>query len=72
MCNKFSTLLDPEGCSGDYIGKGSQSSQGAEQGTSCSARWSSPKGMVVSKTFSGKYVKRKVALIGQMSRRDKS
>ncbi|RZR78175.1 hypothetical protein BHM03_00003445 [Ensete ventricosum] len=24
---KFSTLLDPEGCSGDYIGEGSQSSK---------------------------------------------
>ncbi|RWW13031.1 hypothetical protein GW17_00023279 [Ensete ventricosum] len=45
---------------------------GAEQDTSCSARRSSPKGMVVSETSSGKNVKRKVAPIGQISRRDKS
>ncbi|RZR99080.1 hypothetical protein BHM03_00028563 [Ensete ventricosum] len=44
----------------------------AEQSTSCSARRSSPKGMVVSETSSGKNVKRKVAPIGQISRRDKS
>ncbi|RWW02578.1 hypothetical protein GW17_00034324 [Ensete ventricosum] len=43
-----------------------------QQGTSCSARWSSPKGMVVSEISSGKYVKRKVASAGQISRRDKS
>ncbi|RRT37081.1 hypothetical protein B296_00048090 [Ensete ventricosum] len=42
-----------------------------EQGTSCSARRSSPKGMLVSETSSGKYVKRKVAPTGQISRRDK-
>ncbi|RRT47413.1 hypothetical protein B296_00002510 [Ensete ventricosum] len=45
---------------------------GAEQGKSCSARRSSPKAMVVSKTSSGKYVKRKVAPTGQISRKDKS
>ncbi|RWW17275.1 hypothetical protein GW17_00018803 [Ensete ventricosum] len=45
---------------------------GVEQGTSCSARRSSPKGMVVSETSSGKNVKRKVALTEQISRRDKS
>ncbi|RRT44000.1 hypothetical protein B296_00048211 [Ensete ventricosum] len=45
---------------------------GAEQGTSCSARLSSPKGMVVSETSSGKNVKRKVAPAGQISKRDKS
>ncbi|RRT52368.1 hypothetical protein B296_00027483 [Ensete ventricosum] len=45
---------------------------GAEQGTSCSARRSSPKGMVVFETSSGKYVKRKVAPAEQISRRDKS
>ncbi|RRT51221.1 hypothetical protein B296_00018731 [Ensete ventricosum] len=45
---------------------------GAEQGTSCSARRSSLKGMVVSETSSGKNAKRKVALIGQISRRDKA
>ncbi|RZR72207.1 hypothetical protein BHM03_00011165 [Ensete ventricosum] len=45
---------------------------GAEQGISCSARRSSPKGMVVSETSSGKNVKRKIAPIGQISRRDKS
>ncbi|RRT38743.1 hypothetical protein B296_00047936 [Ensete ventricosum] len=45
---------------------------GAEQGTSCSARRSSPKGMVVSETSSGENVKRKVAPTGQISRRDKS
>ncbi|RRT41025.1 hypothetical protein B296_00045927 [Ensete ventricosum] len=53
----FSTLLDLEGCSGDCIGEGSQSSKciyAAEQGTSCSARQSSPKGMVVFGTSSGK------------------
>ncbi|RRT73544.1 hypothetical protein B296_00010524 [Ensete ventricosum] len=44
---------------------------GAEKGTSCSARRSSLKGMVVSETSSGKYVKRKVAPAGQISRRDK-
>ncbi|RRT83288.1 hypothetical protein B296_00001344 [Ensete ventricosum] len=44
---------------------------GAEQGTSCSAR-SSPKGMVVSKTSSGKNEKRKVAPTRQISRRDMS
>ncbi|RWW16529.1 hypothetical protein GW17_00019590 [Ensete ventricosum] len=44
---------------------------GAEQGTSCSARRSSPKGMVVSETSSGKNVKRKVAPTGPISRRDK-
>ncbi|RWW71279.1 hypothetical protein BHE74_00021005 [Ensete ventricosum] len=43
-----------------------------QQGTSCSARWSSPKGMVVSEISSGKYVKRKVASAGQISKRDKS
>ncbi|RWV97390.1 hypothetical protein GW17_00039825 [Ensete ventricosum] len=72
---KFSTLLDPEGCSGDCIGEGSQSSRcicGVEQGTSCSARRSSSKGMLVSETSSGKYVKRKVAPTGQISKRDKS
>ncbi|RZS22164.1 hypothetical protein BHM03_00054898 [Ensete ventricosum] len=36
---------------------------GLEQGISYSTRQSSPKGMVVSETFSGKNVKRKVALI---------
>ncbi|RRT45459.1 hypothetical protein B296_00029967 [Ensete ventricosum] len=46
--------------------------RGAEQDTSCSARRSSPKGMVVSETFSGKNAKREVAPIGQISRRDKS
>ncbi|RZS16102.1 hypothetical protein BHM03_00048064 [Ensete ventricosum] len=45
---------------------------GAEQGTSCSTSRSSPKGMVVSETSNGKYVKRKVAPTGQISRRDKS
>ncbi|RZS13602.1 hypothetical protein BHM03_00045220 [Ensete ventricosum] len=45
---------------------------GAEQGISCSARRSSPKGMVVFETSSGKNVKRKVAQTGQISRRDKS
>ncbi|RWV78274.1 hypothetical protein GW17_00060779 [Ensete ventricosum] len=45
---------------------------GAEQGTSCSARRSSQKGMVVSETSSGKNVKRKVDPIRQISRRDKS
>ncbi|RZS15155.1 hypothetical protein BHM03_00046939 [Ensete ventricosum] len=45
---------------------------GAEQGTSCSVRRSSPKGMVVSKTSSGKNAKRKVAPTGQISKRDKS
>ncbi|RRT34058.1 hypothetical protein B296_00049911 [Ensete ventricosum] len=45
---------------------------GVEQGTSCSARRGSPKGMVVSETSSGKYVKRKVAPTGQISRSDKS
>ncbi|RWV94659.1 hypothetical protein GW17_00042783 [Ensete ventricosum] len=44
---------------------------GVEQGTSCSTRQSSPKGMVVSETSYGKNVKRKVAPIGQISRRDK-
>ncbi|RZS24165.1 hypothetical protein BHM03_00057204 [Ensete ventricosum] len=39
---------------------------------SCSARQSSLKGMVVSETFNGKNVKRKVAPTGQISRRDKS
>ncbi|RRT74345.1 hypothetical protein B296_00020598 [Ensete ventricosum] len=48
------------------------SSVRTEQGTSCSARRSSPKGMVVSETSSGKNVKRKVTLIGRISRRDKS
>ncbi|RWW42916.1 hypothetical protein BHE74_00051480 [Ensete ventricosum] len=38
---------------------------------SCSARRNNPKGMVVSETSSGKYVKRKVAPTGQISRRDK-
>ncbi|RZS15936.1 hypothetical protein BHM03_00047849 [Ensete ventricosum] len=67
------TLLDPEGCSGDCIGEGPQSSKYICGGrTSCSARRSSPKGMVVSETSSGKNVKRKVAPIGQISRRDKS
>ncbi|RWW89690.1 hypothetical protein BHE74_00001275 [Ensete ventricosum] len=50
MCNEYDTSLDLEGCGGDCIGKESQSSKcicGAEQGTSCSARQSSPKGMVV-------------------------
>ncbi|RWW01501.1 hypothetical protein GW17_00035453 [Ensete ventricosum] len=45
---------------------------GAEQGTCCSARRSSPKGMVVSETSNGKNVKRKVAPTGQISRGDKS
>ncbi|RRT49978.1 hypothetical protein B296_00034504 [Ensete ventricosum] len=45
---------------------------GAEQGTSYSARRSSPKGMVVSETSSGKNAKRKVAPTGQISKRDKS
>ncbi|RWW83112.1 hypothetical protein BHE74_00008396 [Ensete ventricosum] len=45
---------------------------GAEQSTNYSTRRSSPKGMVVSETSSGKYVKRKVAPAGQISRRDKS
>ncbi|RRT31637.1 hypothetical protein B296_00054015 [Ensete ventricosum] len=46
VCNKFSTLLDLKGCSGDCIGKESQSSKcicGAEQDTNYSARWNSPK-----------------------------
>ncbi|RRT62362.1 hypothetical protein B296_00023656 [Ensete ventricosum] len=45
---------------------------GAEQGTSCSARRSNPKGMVVFETSSGKNAKRKVALTRQISKRDKS
>ncbi|RRT37738.1 hypothetical protein B296_00035162 [Ensete ventricosum] len=45
---------------------------GTEQGTSCSARRSSPKGMVISGTSNEKNVKRKVAPTGQISRRDKS
>ncbi|RRT57773.1 hypothetical protein B296_00016920 [Ensete ventricosum] len=45
---------------------------GAEQGTSCSARRSSPKGMMVSETSSRKNTKRKVAPTGQISKRDKS
>ncbi|RRT37658.1 hypothetical protein B296_00049216, partial [Ensete ventricosum] len=45
---------------------------GAKQGTSCSARRSNPKEMVVSEASSGKNVKRKVAPTGQISKRDKS
>ncbi|RWV85836.1 hypothetical protein GW17_00052339 [Ensete ventricosum] len=45
---------------------------GAEQGTSCSARQSSLKGMVVSETSSEKNAKRKVAPTGQICRRDRS
>ncbi|RWW87379.1 hypothetical protein BHE74_00003799 [Ensete ventricosum] len=45
---------------------------GAEQGTSCSARRSNPKGIMVSETSSRKNAKRKVAPIGQISRRDRS
>ncbi|RWW77154.1 hypothetical protein BHE74_00014705 [Ensete ventricosum] len=45
---------------------------GAEQGTSCSARRSSPKGTVVFETSNGKNVKRKVASTGQISKKDKS
>ncbi|RWW50788.1 hypothetical protein BHE74_00042918 [Ensete ventricosum] len=70
-----STLLDLKGTVGTVLAKGhdlASAFAGAEQGTSCSARRSSPKGMVVSETSSGKYVKRKVAPIGQVSRRDKS
>ncbi|RWV96806.1 hypothetical protein GW17_00040457 [Ensete ventricosum] len=71
----FSTLLDLEGCNGDCIGEESQSSKcicGAEQGTSCSARRSSPKGIVVFETSSGKNAKRKVAPTGHISMRDRS
>ncbi|RWV94355.1 hypothetical protein GW17_00043115 [Ensete ventricosum] len=67
-------LLDLEGCSRDCIGEESQSSKcicGAEQDTSCSARRSSLKGMVVFETSSGKNAKRKVTPTGQISRRDK-
>ncbi|RWW65984.1 hypothetical protein BHE74_00026679 [Ensete ventricosum] len=45
---------------------------GAEQGISCSVRRSSPKGLMVFKTSSGKYLKSKVAPTRQISRRDKS
>ncbi|RRT34837.1 hypothetical protein B296_00056128 [Ensete ventricosum] len=45
---------------------------GAEQGTSCSARRSNLKGMVVSETSNGKNAKWKVAPIGQISMRGKS
>ncbi|RZS25514.1 hypothetical protein BHM03_00058732, partial [Ensete ventricosum] len=45
---------------------------GAEQGTCCSARRSNPKGIMVSETSSRKNAKRKVAPIGQISRRDRS
>ncbi|RZS00211.1 hypothetical protein BHM03_00029873 [Ensete ventricosum] len=37
----------------------------AEQGTSCLVRQSSPKGMVVSETSSGKNVKRKVTQLAE-------
>ncbi|RZR89205.1 hypothetical protein BHM03_00016895 [Ensete ventricosum] len=74
MCNKFSTLLDLKGAVGTVLAKGhdlASAFAGAEQGTSCSARRSSPKGMVVSETSSGKYVKRKVAPVGQHGAKDK-
>ncbi|RRT54087.1 hypothetical protein B296_00043389 [Ensete ventricosum] len=75
MCNKFSTLLDLEGAVETVLVKGhnlANAFTGVEQGISCSARRSSSMGMVVSETSSGKYVKRKVAPTGQISRRDKS
>ncbi|RWV83931.1 hypothetical protein GW17_00054402 [Ensete ventricosum] len=62
----FNILLDLEGYNGTVLAKSrnlSSAFAGAEQGISCSARWNSPKGMVVSEISSGKNVKRKVALI---------
>ncbi|RRT36844.1 hypothetical protein B296_00050764 [Ensete ventricosum] len=75
MCNKFGTLLDLEGCSEDCIGEGSRSNK-------CICKGQNPtqvvqqdgvvrKGMVVSETFSGKNVKRKVAPTRPISKRDK-
>ncbi|RZS22732.1 hypothetical protein BHM03_00055551 [Ensete ventricosum] len=46
--------------------------RGQNKSQSCLARRSSPKGMVVSDTSSGKNAKRKVAPTGQISKRDKS
>ncbi|RWW64651.1 hypothetical protein BHE74_00028092 [Ensete ventricosum] len=64
-----------KGAVGTVLAKGrnlASAFTGAKQSTSCSARRSSPKGMVVSETSSEKNVKRKVAPTGQISRRDKS